>query len=102
LNTTALFDNLKSTKVEIYLEKYVIHYLNFVKSAYLHFFRVEGGVKFMKLFKGGASCKSLGTSQTEKDGMSHMLFIRIIFKYMSSVMLQCVIKANMFLLFSGS
>jgi hypothetical protein len=34
----------------------------YVKSVYLNLFRLRGGMKFMKHFVGGTSCKSFGTS----------------------------------------
>jgi hypothetical protein len=49
----ALFCNLNFTKVCINLEKYVIHWLNFMSNPFILIYSGGGGIKFMKHFKGG-------------------------------------------------
>jgi hypothetical protein len=50
----------------INLEKYVIHWLNFMSNLLFELFGWRGGMKIMKHFGGGgANCKSLGTSDLD-------------------------------------
>jgi hypothetical protein len=51
----------------INLENYVIHCVNFVSMLFIWIYSGEGGVKFMKHFKGGSSYKILRTSELPSD-----------------------------------
>jgi hypothetical protein len=64
----AVFYDLKFTKVYINLENMSFIGLTLCKICLFEFIRVEGGVKFVKHFKWGASYKSLETSVLRVDG----------------------------------